>query len=309
MGQRPSLRLGMSHLSTASNNMNTFFHNQVPSPISGTGSANPSPVSSANEGSECSNPCLSAAPSPLATSPQFTNSFGRSHNFSTGSPAFQRQGWPSSQNTVAGLGGQPFASASQADPSLADTSYICGSLPPLQYRRPTLQTRDEQRFGRTQTTDGSPHESGVGMNDNSISPLSSPSSLSYNQSNMLYTSSSGSRASSYYQNLDSSCWQGSQLSAQGYQYGQQLQPFQASEQRRGSESLHSPLSQEPLVNRRDQRSYSVHGGENYRGGDSSTDTPAQSSFLGAEAATGRDTDAARPRARSCTFPAFYSSQY
>ena len=306
MSQKPSLRLGMGHLST-----NLSFANNIPSPISATGSANPSPVSSVNEGSERSGPYSSATQSPLVTSPQFTNPFGRTHSLSVGSPAFQRQSRPSSQNNMIGPGGQTFAAPPPSSPSLTNNSYGLGNLPPLQFTRTTFQTRDDHHFGRVQTTEGPMLGSGVTMSQNYISPLSSPSPSSHSQSNTLDSLGSGFRASSYYQSSDTSAWRGSQMSPQDYQYGNPLQPHQTSEQRRQSECSQSTRSQNPSINRPDQRSYS-HSGEQYRRVSPSTNSKSPPTFLEVAAATGHNTqpapEAFRPRARSATFPAHYSTQ-
>ena len=310
VNQRPNLRLGMGHLGTASNSMNSSFTNHIPSPISATGSANPSPVSSLNEGSERSGSCFSASQSPLVASPQFANPFGRSHSLSSGSPAFQRQGRSFSQNSITGLGGQTMATISPSNPPLANDTFAYGNLPPLHFSRTPFHTRDDQRFGRAQTTEGTSHSSAMGMNQHYISPLSSPSTLSYDQSHMVYPSNSGYRASPSSQSSESILWQGSQMNPQGYHYGQQLQPHQAPEQRRGSESSQKPLSQDPSISRHAQRSYS--SSENQRRVSLSSDPQSQLNYLGAEGATIRDTqqppDAARPRARSETFPAYYNAR-
>ena len=299
ISQRPNLRLGMSHLST-----NLSFPNKIPSPISTTGSANPSPVSSVNEGSERSSPYFSATQSPLVTSPQFTNPFGRAHSLSVGS------GRPSSQNTMMGPGGQAFTAPPPSTSSFTNTSYGYGNLPPLQFSRTTFQTREDQNLSRIQTTEGPILESGVRMNQSYISPLSSPSPSSHNQSTMFDLSGSGFRASSYYQSSDTTSWQGTQTNPQDYQYGQPLQPHQPSEQRRQSEWSQSTLSQDPSINRHDQRSYSLSG-EQYRRVSPFADSQSPPTFLGAGAATAHNlqptSEAARPRARSATFPAPYST--
>ena len=307
MSQKPSLRLGMSHLSTVSHSMNSSFTNRLPSPIS----ANQSPVSSFNDESEGSGPYFSATQSPVATSPQFTNPFGHSPSLSSISPAFQRPGRSFSQSSIMGIGGQPVVTISPPNPSLANNTFDHGNLPPLQFGRAPFQTRDDQCFGGAQTTEKPSHASGMGMNRQYISPPSPPSTLSYDQSHMLYPSGSGFLASSYYQSQNTTFWQGSQTSRQQYQYGQSSQPHQTTEQPLGIESSQSQSSQDPGVNRRDQRSYS-HSGEHYRRASSSADPQVQLTFVGGEAATGRDAqqtpDAARPRARSETFPAYYNAQ-
>ena len=318
MSQRPSLRLGTGHLSMALNSMDSIFTNNAPSPVSTMGSANPSPVSSTKEGSERSGPYFSATQSSHVTNSRFTNPFCRSHTLSADSPAFQRQDGPSSQNSTMGLGGQSNANTSSSNPSLANNSYGHGNLPPLQFTRTPFQTRDGQSFGRIPTTEGLSHGSGIAMNQPFISPLSSPHTLSYDPSQTLYPSGSGYRASSYDPSPDSSLWQSSPMSAQKYQYGQHLQPHQTTEQRPGSQSWQSSLSPDPWVNRYDQRSYS-HSGQYYSPMSSSTpemssesDVHGQGRILRAGGATGPDTqarpDAARPRARSDTFPAYYNAQ-
>lgn len=318
ISQRPSLRLGTGHLSMTSNSMDSIFTNNAPSPVSAMGSANLSPVSSINEGSERSGPYFSATQSSHVTNPQFTNPFCRSHSLSASSPAFQRQDRSFSQSSMMGLGGRSNANTSSSNPSLANNTYGYGNLPPLQFTRTPFQTRDGQRFGSVQTTEGPSHGSGMAMNQHYISPLSSPSTLSYDQSQTLYPSGSRYRASSYYQSPDSNFWQSSQMSPQRYQYGQQLQPHQTTEQRAGSQSSQSSLSQDPSVDRYDQRSYN-HSGQYYSEVTSSaqemsseSDVQAQPTILREEGATSPDTqplpDAARPRARSDTFPAYYNAQ-
>lgn len=191
-------------------------------------------------------------------------------------------------------------------------------MPPLQFTRTPFQTRDSQRFGRLQSGEGLSLESGIAMNQHYISPSSSPSTLSGDQSQMSYPSGSGYRASSYYQSPDPNMWQGRQLSPQEYQYGQNLYPHQTTDQRRGFHSPQSSLSQHPSVHRYDQRSYN-HNGEHYgkmsssnHETDTESDPQSQPRFLGEEAATGPDKEpapvAVRPRARSDTFLAYYNTQ-
>lgn len=317
MGQRPSLRLGTGHLNMASSSMDSIANNAL-TPVSATGSANPSPASSIDEGSERSGTYFSATQSPLITSPQYTNPFGHSHSLSVGAPAFQRQGRPSNENSMMGIGGQSIANGSPSNPSVANNTFGYGNLPPLHFTKTPFQTRDGQRFGRFQGTEGLSHENSVAMNQHYISPSSSPNALSCDQSQMLYPSGSGYRASSYYQSPDPNIWQGSPTSPQAYQYGQNLHPHQTTEQRRGGQSSPNSHSQHPSVSRYDQRSYS-HSGEHYRKMSLSnqemsteSDAQAQPRFLGEEAAPGLDgqpaPDASRPRARSDTFPAYYNAQ-
>ena len=314
MSQKPSLRLGTGHLSMASNSMDLIANN-VLTPISATGSANPSPVSSIDEESERSGTLFSATQSPLVASPQFTNSFGRSQSLSVDSSTFQRQGRPSSEDNMMRIGGQSLATSSPPNMSVANKTYGYGNLPPLQFTRIPFQARDGQRFGRVQSGEELSHESGIAMNQHYISPSCSPSTLSGDQSQIFYPSGPGYRASSYYQSPDPNMWQGVQLSPQ---YGQNLHPHQTSEQRRGFHSSQSSLSQYPSVNRYDQRSYS-HNGEHYGRTSSShqetnaeSDAQSQPRFLEEEAAIGADKEAApdgvRPRARSETSLAYYNAQ-
>lgn len=332
MTQRPSLRLGTGH--TASHSMNSAFTNHAPSPVSAAGSANPSPVSSVNEGSERAGPSFSATQSPLETSPQFTNPFGRSYSMSACSSAFQRQGRPSSQSGGVGLGGQSNPTNSSSNPSLANNTYGHENLPPLQFNRNPFQTRDGQRFGRIQPTEGlSSHENGMAMNQNYLSPLSSPSTMSYDQSSqMLYPPGPGYRAPSYYQQSpNSNLWHGSQMNPQGYQYGQQQQyqpppppPPQTTEPRSGSQPSQSPFPLDPSIARYDQRSYS-HSGPSYDNRMSSSAQemsnesharPQAGAKVGGEDRVAGPveteaplSEAAPPRARSDTFPSSSSSSY
>lgn len=311
MTQRPSLRLGTVPMKMASNSMGSIFTNNALRTVSATGSANPSPISPVNEGSERSGTFPSATQSPLVTSPQFTNPFGRSYSLSAGSSAYQRQARPSSQNSIMGLGGQHVATTSPSYLSNVNNTYGYGNLPPLQFTKIPFQTRDGQHFGRFETTGGLSHGSGIAMNQHYHSPLSSPNTLSYDHSQTLYPSGSGYRAPSYYQSPDTNTWQGSQMSPQGYQYAQNLQPHQTAQQQVGSQSSQVPLSQDPSVNRHDQRSYS-HSGEQYSRMSAQSDSQHLPTFLGEEAATSPIRqplpDAARPRARSDTCPAYYSAQ-
>lgn len=318
MSQRPRLQLGTGHFSVASNRMDSTLTNIAPTLLSAAGSPNPSPVSSLNEEFEHSGPCFSATQYPLVTSPQFTNPFSRSHGLSASSPAFQRQGRPSSQNSMIELSGQVVATASPSNPSLVNNTYGDGDLPPLQFTRTPFQTRDCQRLGAIQTTEGFPHESGMSISQQCISPLSSPSTISYNQSQMHYPSSSGFRASSYYQSPDPNFWQESQISHPGYQHGQRLQPHRTTEQRPERRYSQSSFFQDPSVNRHDQRSYS-HSGQYYSKTSSSAQAmntesygQTQRTILGKEAAIDIETqprpDATRLRARSDTYPAYYKAQ-
>ena len=296
----------------ASNSMNSIFTSNALSPASATGSANPSPVSSGNEGSERSSAYFSTTHSPLINGPQFTNPFGRPHSLSLGSPAFQGQARPSSQNSTMGPISQPHTATSPSRPALVCNSYGYGNLPPLQFSRTPFPTRDGHRFDRFQTSEGLSHESGIAMNQHYVSPLSSPSSLSYDQSQMLHPSNSGFRASPYYQSPDTIFWQGSQMSPGGQEYEQQTRPHQTTEQRAGSQpspSLHSP---DPSVNSYNQSSY-THSREQDSKMSSSTHAQAQQpTHRGSASTTGANTlpppGTARPRARSDTYPAYYNAQ-
>lgn len=306
MSQRPNLRLGMSHLNTPSNSMSSNFAKHAPSPVSVKGSANPSPVSSVNEGSEPPGQYFSATQSPLVTSPQSTNSFGRSHSMSVDSFPFQRQDRPSSQNNKMGLGGQPVTTTSPLHPSLSNDTNTLGNLPPLQFTRTAFQTRDSQISGKDQTFEGISHERGMGMNQHYTAPISSTNTSCYHQPESVYPSSSGFRAPSYYQSQDT-LWPGSQMSPQGLQYGQQLQPHPTADHRRRSESSQSTLSRDLLVNKYDQRSYGPSSEQCDRIS-SLADPKSQPTFLWEGAAAGRNTHAARPRAMSDTFAGYHNSQ-
>ena len=315
MSQRPSLRLGTGYLSTGASSMN-MFSNNAPSPVSATGSSNPSPVSSANAGSDRSGPCFSATHSPVGPGPQFTNPFGRSHSLSVGSAAFQSQSRPLGENSMMGLGGQPFSTTSPSNPSLAGKTCGYANLPPLQFTRSSTHTRDSQRFGRAQATEGFSRESDLVMNQHYISPLSSPSTLSplsYDQSQMPYPSGYEYRPASYYQSPDSSLWQGSQMSTQRYHYGSQSQYHETSEQRPGSRQSQTSLSHDASVSRYDQRSHShsghypskINSPAREMVSESNTDTqPRITVREGSE--NGLDPQPAansgRPRARSDVFP-------
>ena len=316
MSQRPSLRLGTGYLSTGASSMNTYFSNNVPSPVSATGSTNPSPVSSINEGSDRSGPCFSATHSPVGPGPQFTNPFGRSHSLSVGSTAFQRQGRSLGENSMMGLGGHPFSTTSPSNPSLADKTCGFANLPPLQFTRPPTQTRDSQRFGKAHATEGFSRESDLVMNQHYISPLSSPSNLSplsYDQSQMPYPSGYEYRPAPYYQSPDSSFWQGNQMSTQKYHYGSSPQHHETSEQRPGSRQSQTSMSHDASITRYDQRSHS-HSGHypskiNSPAGEmvseSNTDTqPRINVREGSEngLAPLSAANSGRPRARSDTFP-------
>ena len=317
MSQRPSLRLGTGYLSMGASSMSPFFTNNAPSPVSATGSTNPSPVSSINEGSDRPGPCFTATHSPVGSSPPFTNSFGRSHSLSVGSAAFQRQGRPSGQNSMMGLGGQPFSTTSPSNPSLANKNCGYGNLTPLNFTRSPTQMRDGQRSSRAQATEGFSRESDLVMNQHYISPLSSPSNLSplsYDQSQMRYPSGYGYRPASYYQSPDSSFWQGSQMSTQRYQYGSQLQHDETSEQRPGSRQSQNSLSHGASVCRYDQRFHS-HSGQypskinppaEEMVSESNTETqPRMIVREGSE--SGLNPQPGRPRARSDTFP-YYAAR-
>ena len=316
LSQRPSLRLGTGYLGTGASSMNTFFNNNAPSPVSATGSTNPSPVSSINEGSDRLGPCFSATHSPVGPGPQFTNPFGRSHSLSVGSAAFQRQARSLGENSMMGLGGPPFSTTSPSNPSLANRASGYANLPPLQFNRSPTQTRDDQRFGRAQATEGFSREGDLVMNQHYISPLSSPSNLSplsYDQSQMPYPSGYEYRPAPYYQSADNNSWQGSQMNTQRDHYGSQSQQHETSEQRPGSRQSQTSLSHDASISRYDQRSHS-HSGHypskiNSPAGEmvSEFDADTQPRITVREGSErGFDPQPApnsgRPRARSDTFP-------
>ena len=214
ISQRPDLRLGTSSLSVASNRASSSAISKTPSPISAAGSENPSPVSSINEGPDYPVPRFSATQFPPATSFWFPSQYGRSHSLSTGSPAFQRQGLYSSQNSMTGLDGHPLTTTSPSDPPLNNNAYGYGTLPPLHLSRTPVQTREGQRSVRIQTNEEISPDSGMGVNQSHMPPLSSLSTLCYDQCQMIYPSGSGFHTSSYYQSSDSNIWQGNQPPAE-----------------------------------------------------------------------------------------------
>ena len=285
MSQRPHLRLGTGLFSTS---MDSTFTNSIPSPVSVAGSANPSLVSPLSEGSETSDPCFSTTQSPLVTSPQSTNPFGRYHHLPASCLAFQRQGPPSRQNSIIELGSQPAATLSPSNQSFANITYGYGNLPLRQFARTSFQTRDDQRFGGVLGEIS--RESGMGMSQHCTSSRSPPGTMFYSQSQMLYPSGSGFRLSSYYQSPDIT------------QSGQQLQPHQTTVQRPRRQPSQCSLPLDPLVNGYDQRFYN-HSGQYYS--KMSTESCPQPTILGKEAATGPDTqppprDITRLRAGSDT---------
>lgn len=228
ISQRPSLRLGTSHLSMGSSAMGLIFTNNAPKAVSAIESAASSSASSVNEGSERSGRIVSATQTPLVISHHFTKPFGRSHSLSAGSPSFQCQDRASIQNNMMGLSCQSVATTSPSNPSISKNTCGCGNLPPLQFTRTPFQTGNHQLLSRVQTTEEFSHESGVATNQHYISPFSWPSTLPYDQSQVFYPSGPD-RASSYYQSTDTNIWQRSQLSPQGYQYGQKLHPHHTTE--------------------------------------------------------------------------------
>lgn len=283
--QRPTLRSGVGYMSTALNSTN--------SSTLGTGSANQFPIFPVNKGFGQSGPRFSATQTPFVTSAQFTNPFGRSQSLSSGPPAFQCQDRPFSQNSMMGLGDQLVTTSAPPDSLLTNNDYDDSNLPPLQYGRTSFQTLDCERFGSAPATKDLSRASGRDMTQHHMPPLSSLGSPSYSQSHLFYPSDSAFRAPSHYQGQDMAFWQGSQMSFQGYQYGQQSQPHPTTEKRIGSESSPSPLAQDPSVN-------------------SSIDFQSQPIVLDGGGATGHNTqqpsDAARPRARSEVLPAYYRDQ-
>lgn len=229
ISQRPSLRLGTSHLSMGSSTMGLIFTNNAPTAVSAIGSAASSPASSVDEGSERSGRTVSATQSPLVISHPFTNPFGRSHSLSADSPPFQRQDQASIQNNMMRLSCQSFATTSTSNLSISKNTCGYGDLPPPQFTRTPFQTGNHQLLGRAQFPEEFSHESGNATRQHNISPLSWPVTLPYDQSQVFYPSGPD-RASSYYQRTDTNIWQRSQLSPQGYQYGQKLRPHHTTEQ-------------------------------------------------------------------------------
>lgn len=287
--QRPSLQLGVGHMSTrtALNSIDSSVTNQIPPSVFGVGFANQSPIPPVSKGFEHFGPTFSATQIPFATNPQFTNPFGRSQSLSSGPPAFQCQGQPFSQNSMMELTDQQVATTAPPNSSLTNDDYDYLNLPPLQYSRTSFRALEYERLGSAPAIKGPSRASSRGMTRHYISPLSSLGSLSYNQSHVFSPHGSAFRVPSYHQGQDKAFWQGSQMSLQGYQYGRQSQPHQKIEQQPGSESSRSSLAQDLSVN-------------------SVIDCPSQPMVLGGGVATGHSTqqrsDAARPRARSEMLP-------
>lgn len=222
--QTPDLRLGMGHLDLGFNSTSSTFTHHFPSPVSASSSTDPSPVSSVHKPSQRPSLYFSPTQSPLATSPHSTNPFGRSHSLSSDSIASHSQNQTFNQTSRIGLGCQRAPTIALPVSSLAHDTYGYGNLPPLQLSTTPLKTEENQTLDKSQTTEGSPQTSDLGLSQYLNSSANLPKGFSYDQSRLLSPSGSALQASSYRQGQASSFWQGSQMSTQEYQYGQQSQP-------------------------------------------------------------------------------------
>ena len=91
MQQRPASELGSQRRNVAPTAMSSVYTNFPPAARSATGSANLSPVSSINEGSQYSGSQYSENLSPLSTSTHLASPFSRSNSLSAPSQGPQRQ--------------------------------------------------------------------------------------------------------------------------------------------------------------------------------------------------------------------------
>ena len=91
MQQRPALELGSQRRNVAPTAMSSVYTNFPPSAGSAAGSANLSPVSSINEGSQYSGSQYSENLSPLSTSTHLASPFSRSNSLSAPSQGHQSQ--------------------------------------------------------------------------------------------------------------------------------------------------------------------------------------------------------------------------
>ena len=211
MQQRPALDLGSQSRNAAPTAMSSVYTNFSPIAGSVTGSANLSPVSSINEGSQYSGSQYSENLSPLSTSTHLASPFSRSNSLSATSQGHQRQFEQSRQRSATYIQPNPVLAENAAayrgyEPqSGLHTSYF----PPIPPQRATTFPQGLEP-------------------PQMVSRLESPNAAAYRQRQATYPQSvagPGYYGPSYAtQNVEIGGWQSGQLAPEAPRYDLSNQP-------------------------------------------------------------------------------------
>lgn len=211
MQQRPALDLGSQRRNVGPTAMSSVYTNFSPSAGSATGSADLSPVSSINEGSQYSGSQYSENLSPLSTSTHLASPFSRSNSLSATSQGHQRQVEQSRQRSAAYIQPSPVLGENAAayrgyDPQSGPHTSYFPQIPPQR------ATTFPQGLEPPQM----------------VSPLDSASAALYRQRQATYPQAAvgpGYYAPSYAaQNVELDGWQSGQLAPEAPRYDLSNQP-------------------------------------------------------------------------------------
>ena len=205
MQQRPALELGSQRRNVAPTAMSSVYTNFPPTAGSAAGSANLSPVSSINEGSQYSGSQYSENLSPLSTSTHLASPFSRSNSLSAPSQGHQRQVEQSRQRS---------ATYVQPSPAFVGSAGAYRDYEPESASHtPYFPQISPQRATTFPQGPGPPH---------TVSPLGPSNAAPYHQRQATYTQSAV--APGYYgpsyaaQNVEFGGWQSGQLAPEALRY-------------------------------------------------------------------------------------------
>ena len=203
MPRRPTLRLGLDQRNLPPNNAASVYTN-VPSSVGAAiGSANLSPVSSINEGSQYSGSQYSETQSPLAPT-QYSHPFGQSNSLSVNPQTQQRQ---------TELFRQRSSSSAQPTPGIRGNTSTYRDYDFSDATRAPSQPQNAPQHAATFPQVQNP--------TSRISPLAAPNTMLYDERQTIYPqAAAGPRSyqASYSQNVELSGWQTGQMVPENLRY-------------------------------------------------------------------------------------------
>lgn len=211
MQQIPALDLGSQRRNAAPTAMSSVYTNFSPSAGSAKGSANLSPVSSINEGSQYSGSQYSENLSPLSTSTHLASPFSRSNSLSAPSQGHQRQVEQSRQRSAAYI---------QPNPVLAENAAAYRGFEPQSGPHTSYFPQIPPQRATTFSQGAGPPQM--------VPPIESPNAAPYRQRQATYAQSAvgpGYYGPSYTaQNVELGGWQSGQLAPEAPRYDLSNQP-------------------------------------------------------------------------------------
>lgn len=276
MQQRPALDLGSQRRNTAPTAMSSVYTNFSPSTGSATGSANLSPVSSINEGSQYSGSQYSENFSPLNASTHLASPFSRSNSLSAPSQGHRHQVEQSRQRSATYI---------QPNPVLAENAAAYRDYEPQSGPHTSHYSQIPPQRATTFPQGLAPPQM--------VSPLENPNAATYRQRQATHPQSvvgPGYYGPSYAtQNVQLGGWQSGQLAHEAPRYDPSNQPTGA---------FVPPPARQPHNNLNpgsDPHSYDQVSSYQYAGNPRFSGDPARQSFYPSTSDTHAGNDASRRR--------------